>query len=279
MYNRSSCLSSALALFGAYCIAYVLHLAGHEGGHALVLLLTDGSLKEYVLNPFGTSYVAFDKPPSYMVFTILAGIFYGTLLGLLVWLLTLRMRGPFWLPLRLYGMLAPAENGLYLLTDSIFGNGSGDGSRLVVYGVSWVLLVVIALGLLLLSLVMALHLQSAMGIDPTDSFGRRLGILWGGFLPYMALEIFYLIPWPRDLFVTAIFWLVIVLPLLGFQALLWVLPFVCISGLIQTLFHWPDEPAQWMTGFHAYILFLVGLATVVLTLYIFRVQISQMISR
>jgi hypothetical protein len=269
MYNRSSCLSSALALFGAYCIAYVLHLAGHEGGHAMVLLLTDGSLKDYVLNPFGTSYVAFDKPPSYMVFALWAGVFYGSLFGLLVWLLTLRARGPFWLPLRLYGMLALADNGSYLLMDGLFGNGSGDPSRLVAYGVPLLLVVGVALGLLFLSLVMALHLQSAMGIDPTDSFGRRLGILTGGFLPYLALEIFYRISFPRDLFVNVIFWLII-LPLLAIQALIGILPFACISGAIQAVFRWPDERAQWMTGFHAYILFLVGFGMVVITLYVFR---------
>lgn len=269
MYNRSSWLSSALALFGAYCIAYILHLAGHEGGHALVLLLTDGSLKDYVLNPFGTSYVAFDKPPSYMVFALWAGAFYGSLLGLLTWLLTLRARGPFWLPLRLYGMLALADNGSYFLLDGLFGNGSGDASRLVAYGVPLLLVVGVALGLLLLALVMALHLQGAMGIDPNDSFARRLGILAGGFLPYLALEIFIHIELPTNIFMNALFWL-IVLPFLAIQALIGILPFACISGAIQAVFHWPDEPAQWMTGFHAYILFLIGFGMVVITLYVFQ---------
>jgi hypothetical protein len=204
-----------------------------------------------------------------MVFTLWAGAFYGTLFGLLVWFLTLRAQGPFWLPLRLYGMLAPADNGIYLLLDSLTGNGSGDGSRLVAYGVPVLTVAGVGAGMLLLSLILALHLQAAMGIDPRDSFGRRLGILWGGFLPYMILETLYTISFPRSLD-WAVFWLLL-LVIMAIMALVGVLPYTIISWLIQNLFWWPEEPGEWIHGFQAFILFVLGIATVVVTLYVFRI--------
>jgi hypothetical protein len=225
-------MRSALALCGAYAIAYILSIILHELGHGLAVILMGGEITKITLHPFGLSYIYYSLRGSNPAFASSGGLLYGTLFGLAMWLLTLLIHGPYLLPLRLIGMQSTAYNGLYLLLD-LTVSLKGDPTALVESGVSRDALMGMGTFLLLVALALALHLQPALGIGPRDGFFRRLGILWGGILPYFILIALY------D---------VLFLKLPG--SLVWIgcggaaiLAFYAAAGRwVQCEAGWPDEP-------------------------------------
>lgn len=258
MNAKNHTLRSILALFGAFCIAYNLACLTHELGHALAVTIGGGAAERITLNPFSYSYTHYADVGRSRMFASAGGVLFGTPAGLFAWLFTRRSKTFFLLPLRLCGAISFSVNGIYLLADPLLGM-NGDASSLLRLGLPpWVVMST-AGGLILAGLLLATQTQPALGIRPGHSFIGRLGILWGGILPYLGLVAVYNALHPAQ--PGPLVWGLVAAGG-GLAALVWAV----FGWAVHEAFGWPQEPAAEPGWSHALGLLAAG----VLVLYLIR---------
>ncbi len=181
-------LLPVLLLLGSFVFAFCLGEAVHELGHFLVHRAY-GVEVGIRLDPFGGSRILHGSsaPAEIWGITSVAGPLLNLLAGLTLSSLLWRLRRPALLPVLLWGPLALVQEGvtfsLGLLTPG------GDAQLIVDWGVPALLL--LSLGILFLASGVALlcGLLPLVGLSPTDSFGRRFGLLTGGMVSFLVLRL------------------------------------------------------------------------------------------
>jgi hypothetical protein len=177
-----------LLLFGAFVFAFCLGEAVHELGHYLAHR-ANGVQVGIKLDPFGGSRIlgGASAPPETWGITSAAGPLLNLLAGVVVSLSLWGRRTPGLLPFVLWGPVAMVQEGvtfsLGLLTPG------GDAQWIVEWGVPAP--VVVGFGVLLLAggVVTIGWLLPLLGLSPTDSFGRKLGVVAGGMVAFMIVRL------------------------------------------------------------------------------------------
>lgn len=142
-------------LAGSIAIGMVISVALHEIGHVIVLLYLGHPINGFYLNPFWSSWVS--SSPVFIDYVSAAGFFFSTFTTLsILAIVMLRKKKKAW-AVWLAGNIAITAmfvNGVYMLTDSLWGN-YGDAAKLIDRGdfPKWILLIIaiiyISLGFLL----------------------------------------------------------------------------------------------------------------------------------
>jgi hypothetical protein len=187
--NRTRAFHSILLLFGAFTIAFNLAVAFHELGHATAVLIDGGQIQEFVLNPFSWSW-NLGCGVRDILFTAWGGVTIGlgyTLIPL--FFISLVKNNGMKLVIKLLAGLGFLINGIYLIFGVLYN--VGDGAELTTLGVSPTLLSAIGSVYVLFALIIWSEAQRNLGIDPQESFSRRLLVMITGVAPYMAMIVLY----------------------------------------------------------------------------------------
>ncbi len=187
--NRTRAFHSILLLFGAFTIAFNLAVAFHELGHATAVLIDGGQIQEFVLNPFSWSW-NLGRGVRDILFTAWGGVTIGlgyTLIPL--FFISLVKNNGIKLVLKLLAGLGFLINGIYLIFGVLYN--VGDGAELTSLGVSPILLSAMGSVYVLFALIIWSEAQRNLGIDPQQSFSRRLLVMIAGVAPYMAMIVLY----------------------------------------------------------------------------------------
>lgn len=197
-FKSSGVLLSVLLLLGAFVFAFCLGEAVHELGHYLAHRAygVDVGIK---LDPFGGSRILHGASATQEIWgiTSLAGPLFNLVVGLTFSLALWRKRSPALLPLLLWGPIALVQEGvtfsLGLLTPG------GDAELIVNWGVPT--FVVLGLGVLFLACGIAAicWVLPLVNLLPTDSFGRKFGVLVGGMASFMVVRLLYAVVRAPDL--------------------------------------------------------------------------------
>jgi len=197
--HGSQYLRSSLLLLGAFAFGFNGLNLLHELGHVLAFRLTGASVDRVVIHPFGLSYVQSPSSLTHPVFVFAAGMLFSVAVGLLLVALA-RYVGSAWIaPVLVTGVCCVLGNGVYYLV-TIFLRARGDATKLVSLGVSWSLVVEIALCLALGGLVLSLYLLPAVGLRRSHGLLMRLAVVWSGMGPYFLAMTLHNIFWNRKWF-------------------------------------------------------------------------------
>jgi hypothetical protein len=187
--NRNRTFHSILLLFGAFIIGFNLAVAFHELGHATAVLIDGGQIQEFVLNPFSWSW-NLGRNVQDILFTAWGGVTIG--LGytfIPLFFIRLVKNNVMKLVIKLLAGTGFLINGIYLIFGVLYK--VGDGAELTSIGVSPAMLLVMGSVYVLFSLVIWSDVQRNLGIDPQESFSRRLLVMIAGVAPYMAMIVLY----------------------------------------------------------------------------------------
>lgn len=185
-----------LFLLGGFSIAYNLSIALHELGHTIMYPIAGVKMVEFVLNPFSWSWAAGER---LSVTVLWGGVTLGLFLALIPLILSLRIRSNLFRFLsKILAACSLLINGIYLSMGAVFH--FGDGGDLVSTGIHSPLIIGLGFLYILISFPFWADLQIYVGIDNHTVFSRRVLVVLGGIVPYMAVILFYnLIHNPRQI--------------------------------------------------------------------------------
>lgn len=179
-------LRTTLLIFGAFGFSFNLGNAVHEFGHAVADYAggIPSSNIHIILHPFVSPHMAIDGaiPDSLMGLPDAAGPLANVLLGLILFVISWKIRKPYLLPFLFCGPLACVQEGFGQIVN-ISQTGT-DAARMVAAGFPSPALVLISALLLLAGVVLFVMAVSVSGIHPNDRLPKRLGVLAAGMLPY-----------------------------------------------------------------------------------------------
>jgi hypothetical protein len=247
----------SLLLFGSFAIGLNLAIALHELGHAIAMWTTGGIVDRITLNPFSWSYTYYGSTPKNPIYTSSAGVVIGTLSALFLTTLAWRSRSQPWsLIFIMTGIVATAQNGLYLLLDSLLPSG-GDASHLIRYGLPASLTIGAGILLLVGSLFLSLAALWPIGFGPKHAFLKRTLVLEAGIFPYLlAIVVYQFIYNPQEIgrfTISAVCGAVLIFLIAGF------------SHLLQSRFQHPPADDSYDPSW-IYTCFIVALGILVITL-------------
>ena len=186
--NPKSTFRSLLLLFGAFVFSFCLGEAVHELGHYLAHR-AHGVGVGIRLDPFGGSRIVggATAPRETWGITSAAGpllnLVAAGVLSMSLW----RRRKPWLLPFVLWGPVAMVQEGvtfsLGLLTPG------GDAAWIVDWGIPACLLVGFGVLLLVGGVVAIGWLLPLLNLAPTDSFGRKFGVVAGGMVAFVVVRL------------------------------------------------------------------------------------------
>lgn len=183
-----SILLPVLLLLGSFTFAFCLGEAVHELGHFLAHRAY-GTEVGIRLDPFGGSHIlnGSSAPHETWGLTSTAGPLFNLLVGLAMSLSLWRYRRAALLPLILWGPIALVQEGVTFSLGML--TPGGDAQLIVESGVPAPL--ILGLGVLfLLSGVIAIgSLLPLVSLSPSDSFGRRFGVVAGGMVSFMVIRL------------------------------------------------------------------------------------------
>lgn len=181
-------LLPVLLLLGSFAFVFCLGEAVHELGHFLAHRAY-GVEVGIKLDPFGGSRILHGSSAPHEIWgiTSLAGPLFNLLVGLIVSASLWRLRRPALLPLVLWGPVALIQEGVTFSLGML--TPGGDAQLIVEWGVPAA--VILSFGILFLASGVALvcGLLPLVGISPTDSFGRKFGVVAGGMVSFMVLRL------------------------------------------------------------------------------------------
>lgn len=187
--NRTPPFHSILLLFGAFTIGFNLSVAFHELGHATAVLIDGGQIQELVLNPFSWSW-NLGRNVQDILFTAWGGVTIGLGYTIIPLFFVRQVKNNgMKLVIKLLAGIGFLINGIYLIFGVLYN--AGDGAELTGLGVSPILLSTMGSVYVLFALIIWSEAQRNLGIDPQESFSRRLLVMIAGVAPYMAMIVLY----------------------------------------------------------------------------------------
>lgn len=190
-FLKSNAFKLILLLFGFVTIGMSVAITLHELGHAVTMWVMGGQVERITINPLSWSFTYYASAPLFPVVTSGAGVVMGTVFAVLLLLIAGLIRNQYLLLLLMItNVLAAAQNGLYLLIDSLLLIG-GDATNLIAHGVSKTVL--IGSGALLVGsgVLLAVFAFKFVGFRPDDSLLKRTLVLEAGVLPYFVAMVVY----------------------------------------------------------------------------------------
>jgi hypothetical protein len=177
-----------LLLLGSFAFVFCLGEAVHELGHFLAHQAY-GVEVGIRLDPFGGSRILHGSsaPQETLGITSLAGPLFNLLVGLIVSMSLWRWRRPGLLPLVLWGPVALIQEGVTFSLGML--TPGGDAQLIVEWGVPAAVLLSFGVLLLASGIVLLCRVLPLVGLSPTDSCGRKFGIVAGGMVSFMVLRL------------------------------------------------------------------------------------------
>ena len=179
-------VKGGLLLFGAVLFAYNASIVLHEFGHAIGMCASGTGVEQILIYPFTKSLCIPGSAVAYPRLIYRGGSVFGSLIGVFVFGLAWRWRGPYAALPIITGVFSCLYNGLYMIRDCIL-NAGGDATMLVLFGTPRAL--IFAAGLLIVGVGIVLGMLSlpSVGIRPDDGVKARLVVFGGGALAYGAI--------------------------------------------------------------------------------------------
>lgn len=189
--DKQSSFHSVLLLAGAFTFALCVLVSAHELGHAAALRYFGITQIRIVLHPFSASRVIWDTTDEFIGYVDAAGplatIFFGCMISMVLW----RWRRATILPLLFLCPVALTTEGFSSTMQLLLRLPGTDMMRIVRAGVPYSLLLVLAVGLFLVSIVVFCFILPLANVSAKDSFLKRLLILEGGFGLWMVIRLVY----------------------------------------------------------------------------------------
>ena len=163
----------------------------HEFGHAICASISGGKISGITINPFGWSYVSYEKIPSNPLLTVLGGVLFSVLFAVILTICCRllqkknisKMNGLCYLIVYLL-----LDNGMYLLLGMLYSNG--DAQLWIKYGVpSWLVLAVCCL-LVLAGFFLSVQYKSYIAAWNNASLKELLLTLGVGLTIYLLVMLF-----------------------------------------------------------------------------------------
>lgn len=192
--ESQSPIKLGLLLLGSFILAYLGAEFLHEICHAGAAIVTGGRVRGISVHPFSWSYSQSSSSEHPIIHTA-AGALGSSLIGLLIFIVSIRWARPLLLPLLLLGPVLLIDNGLYWTMDIILGMGA-DACRLIDMGVPSLLVLSAGLVQLITGIVLVICLMRIIGLTSL-SFLSRLTVLGIGVIPYALAGVF--LNWHSDL--------------------------------------------------------------------------------
>ncbi|MCJ8331504.1 MAG: hypothetical protein HRT89_16200 [Lentisphaeria bacterium] len=145
-----------LALIGIFIWGTVLSTIFHELGHLIACYACKGTVREFVIQPFGWSWVRFDKSPKFETFVTWAGLGGQIFFSTAVYFIVFYISGYKSHILLACLALSYFEGGAYYLFSTWYKDG--DPGFLMSGGTSKVLLYVIGVFLVLISIILSVYI-------------------------------------------------------------------------------------------------------------------------
>jgi hypothetical protein len=188
--SGGSLLLPGLLLFGAFVFVFCLGEAVHELGHFLAHRAY-GTEVGFRLDPFGDSRIlnGSSAPQETLGLTSLAGPMFNLLVGLAVSLSLWRLRRPALLPLLLWGPISLVQEGVTFSLGML--TPGGDADLMVRWGIPAALLIGLGILFFALGIAMICWLLPLVNLSPTDSFGRKFGVVMGSMVSFMFLRLLF----------------------------------------------------------------------------------------
>jgi len=188
--SKGSLLLPGLLLFGAFVFAFCLGEAVHELGHFLAHRAY-GNEVGIRLDPFGGSRIlnGSSAPQETWGLTTLAGPMFNVLVGLTVSLSLWRIRKPVLLPLLLWGPISLVQEGVTFSLGML--TPGGDADLLVKWGIPAAVLIGLGILFFALGIAMICWLLPLVNLSPTDTFGRKFGVITGSMVSFMFLRLLF----------------------------------------------------------------------------------------
>lgn len=185
-----------LFFLGGFTIAYNFSIALHELGHTIMYPIAGVKIVEFVLNPFSWSWATGER---LSVTVLWGGVSLGLFLALIPLILSLKIRSNLFSFLsKILAACSLLINGIYLSMGAVFR--FGDGGDLVSTGIHSPLIIGLGFLYILISFLFWADIQFYLGMDDHTVFSRRVLVVLGGIVPYMAVIFFYnLIHNPRQI--------------------------------------------------------------------------------
>jgi len=187
-FQHKSILLARLLLLGSFVFAFCLGEAVHELGHYLAHR-TYGTHVGIRLDPFGGSCVlkGSSAPQETWGVTSAAGPLLNLLVSVTVSLSLWHYRRPALLPLLLWGPIALVQEGVAFSLGML--TPGGDAQLIVESGVP--VLLILGSGVLFLAcgVTAVCWVLPLVGLSPSDSFGRRFGVVSGGMVSFMLIRL------------------------------------------------------------------------------------------
>ena len=195
--RASSVVRPILVLAGAFAFAMCVSVSVHELGHAAALRYFGVRQMQIILHPFSASRVVWDATDEFLGYVDAAGPLASVLVGVVVTAALWPVRRASLLPLLFLGPIALITEGFSSTMQLAFRLGGTDMMRIVRAGVPHWLLLVLAVGLFLASIVVFCLLLPLASGSRRVGFFTRLIVLESGFALWMLIRLGYVAAFSR----------------------------------------------------------------------------------